>query len=166
MARIFDFEHYYTDKVIKTDIKLDISNLPVKGSASSSVMNEDGTVDEVNMNEIVTNNVMYRISSLTPSGSGALGINDRIALTVSDNNTGRNESTTYIALGYPLDDVASSGIYDIPETRALIPTLTFKVGDVYGPTDRKLIRITVLKGDDMTGSTVTSFSMNVTPRMR
>ena len=166
MAGIFDFEHYYTDKVIKTDIKLDISNLPVKGSASSSVMNEDGTVDEVNMNEIVTNNVMYRISSLTPSGSGALGINDRIALTVSDNNTGRNESTTYIALGYPLDDVASSGIYDIPETRALIPTLTFKVGDVYGPTDRKLIRITVLKGDDMTGSTVTSFSMNVTPRMR
>ena len=62
MAGLFDFEHYYKEMNIKTDIKLDVSDIPMKSSATSSVMNEDGTIDEVNMNEIVTNNVMYKIA--------------------------------------------------------------------------------------------------------
>ena len=82
MAGLFDFEHYYKEMNIKTDIKLDVSDIPMKSSATSSVMNEDGTIDEVNMNELVTNNVMYKIAVIYVNGA-KIPTGSRIVLTTN-----------------------------------------------------------------------------------
>jgi len=120
MAGLFDFEHYYTNKVIKTSLKLDLSGLDVKSTASSSVANEDGTVDETDMNEFVTNNVMFKISSIVADGR-EIGIGDRIALTTTSIDDDMSDpdsepSYHYLAIGYPLDDLTNSGLYEFPES--------------------------------------------------
>lgn len=169
MAGLFDFEHYYTEKMIKTDIKLDVSNIPVKSSASSSALNDDGTIDEVNMNEIVTNNVMYRITGILVNGNMPIDVIDRIILVVSTNDPDSNtstENTYYIALGYPLDDIVESGIFQIPETRAVINDFSLSVGTSIDNTVITSLIYCVGDVKDYEGVSIDSITVSVTPRVR
>ena len=168
MAGLFDFEHYYTEKQIKTDIKLDISDFPVKSTASSSAMNEDGTVDEVNMNELVTNNVMYRITGMTVP-TGTLDAGGRVRLitrTANPESNAYTDNSYYLAIGYPLDDLVESGIYAIPESRSVIQDFTLNVGMTVDNVALIDIRICTENASGVVETSVASLTLSVTPRFR
>ncbi len=166
MAGLFDFEHYYTEKQIKTDIKLDISDIPMKSTATSSTMNDDGTVDEVNMNEIVTNNVMYRINGITLSGGLTVAENDRVVITTVTKSAENADVVNkyYLSIGYPLDDLVETGLYTIPESRSLIPAISLSVG--YGNDGVYLTDISYCHNDtvDADGIKASTVTISVIPR--
>ena len=165
MAGLFDFEHYYTEKRIKTDIKLDVSDIPMKSTATSSTMNEDGTVDEVNMNEIVTNNVMYRINGITLSDGSFANTTDRIAVTTAtktENAIVYNKY--YLGIGYSLDDLIEAGLYVMPESRSLITSIEISVG--YSLGDVTVTEISCFTDTQSTTDEkrLASFTLYVIPR--
>ena len=169
MAGLFDFEKYYTNKVIKTSIKLDVSGLDVKSTASSSVMNEDGTVDEVDMNEYVTNNVMFKISSIKADGKD-IKVSDRIVLTTDDidGDAGDESKKFYLAIGYPLDDLIESGLWNFPDTYTgdLLGKITISKTSVDESSDVTLSGITLCGPDDSDneGTAVSSLVITAVPR--
>lgn len=168
MAGLFDFEHYYTEKQIKTDIKLDVSDIPMKSTASSSAMNEDGTVDEVNMNELVTNNVMYRITGMTIP-AGQLDANSRIRIVTRTTNPESDfytDNSYYLAIGYPLDDLVESGIYAIPESRSVIQDFTLTVGMAVDNVSLQDIRLCTENASGVVETPVAALTLSVTPRFR
>jgi hypothetical protein len=170
MAGLFDFEHYYKEMNIKTDIKLDVSDIPMKSSATSSVMNEDGTIDEVNMNELVTNNVMYKIAVIYVNGA-KIPTGSRIVLTtnsIEDDSAVTTVNTYYLAVGYPLDDLVSSGLYDIPETRSVLPNITLNVGETQLDNGVTLAGMKLCSNNesDTHGTDIASVTLQVIPRVR
>lgn len=169
MSGLFDFEHYYKEQQIKTDIKLDVSDIPLKASPSSLSMNDDGSIDEVNMNEIVTNNVMYRMVGMWVNSSDPLSVDERIVMRIvvtgTDGIIDRDE-IHYIAVGYPLDDLVEAGIFDIPETRSVLPNIELTVGMTLD--DRTIVSLMRCGVDDndSEGTAITSVTIQVTPRYR
>ncbi|MCQ2123327.1 MAG: hypothetical protein MJZ25_04000 [Fibrobacter sp.] len=86
---LFDFEQCYLNKVLHTEINVDISGLNLKSNPSSTADNEDGSADEVNMNQYITNNVMYRVSRMvvtTAAGSFIAGEQDTIRFNITYQN--------------------------------------------------------------------------------
>ena len=167
MAGLFDFEHYYKEKTIKTDIKLDVSNIPLKTTPSSLATNDDGSIDDVNMNELVTNNVMYRITRLITGNAGELTTQDRLIIYYAD-STGMT-TPVYTGLGYPLDDLVAEGLFTLPESRAAIMPFTLSVGmTIDGDDERTITKITRCKGNqnDFDGTVINSVDVHVTPRFR
>lgn len=167
MAGLFDFEHYYKEKTIKTDIKLDVSDIPLKATPSSLATNDDGSIDDVNMNELVTNNVMYRITRLITGNAGELSAQERLIIYYTD-ETGIT-STVYTGLGYPLDDLVAGGLFTLPESRAAIMPFTLSVGMKIE--DESTITITGISRcsvneSDTNGTAISAIEVHVTPRFR
>jgi len=169
MAGLFDFEHYYKEKTIKTDIKLDVSDIPLKTTPSSLATNDDGSIDDVNMNELVTNNVMYLITGIYKSDGSAVSVEDRVVLDVTTTDLadgGQVAKSYYIAIGYPLDDLAESGIFEIPESRSIILDISLTVGMVVNDVALTNMRLCDVDDSDVEGTTVTALTVSVTPRFR
>lgn len=164
MAGLFDFEHYYTEKVAKAEIKLDVSGLPMKSSASSSTESDDGTIEEADMNEYVTNNVMYKISSVITNIGTEVSHGERVMLSVTDVDGGSPE-TIYFLVGDPIDELVSAGVYEIPETRALIMPFLLAVGTTYFDS-KVLTGIQILSNESTVGTSVSSIAVTVIPRLR
>ena len=164
MAGLFDFEHYYTDKSIRTDIKLDVSDLPLKSNASSSTVNEDGTVDEVDMNELVTNNVMYKVTNMVTSSGAAIDIKESVKVTVQNDDTNETE-TYYFVLGDALDALVDANIYTIPQKRSIIAPFTIYVGHIEN-TSYTIVSMEHCPYDNLVGTPISSIVVTVTPRMR
>ena len=118
MAGLFDFEKFYTEKTVKTEIHLDLSGIDLKSTASSESANEDGTADDVGMNEYVTNNVMYKISGIGYNSSSALiDVNASIFIVyhLSGETVSRNLTISECC---PIDVLLSANMAQIPETSA------------------------------------------------
>lgn len=166
MAGLFDFEHYYKEKTIKTDIKLDVSKIPLKATPSSLATNDDGTIDDVNMNELVTNNVMYRVTRLV-TDSGELSAKDRLIIYCTDESG--TASTVYTGLGYPLDDIVAAGLFAMPESRAAIMPFTLSV-DMQIESDSVVtvtgISKSTVNQSDIEGTALNVVEIHVTPRFR
>jgi hypothetical protein len=167
MAGLFDFEHYYKEKTIKTDIKLDVSDIPLKATPSSLATNDDGSIDDVNMNELVTNNVMYRITRLITGNAGELSANDRLIIYYTDESG--ITTPVYTALGYPLDDLVADGLFTLPESRAAIMPFTLSVGmKIEGDKELTITGMTRCSGNqnDDEGTQLNAIEVHVTPRFR
>ena len=172
MAGLFDFEKCYTEKTIKTSISLNISGLNLKSSASASAENEDGTADDVGMNEYVTNNVMYKVSYID-YGTGAALVNDRFCIEYT-NSSGISDNV-YTSVGYAVDDLVSAGIVFIPESRSPLGLLTITVGQRIkdtgknaDPEDIGTLINSITRYDDINGTTqaCSGLTMFFIPRMR
>ena len=146
MAGLFNFEHYYTEKSIKTDIALDISDI---------------SVDDSGPNEYVTNNVMYKITAIVVNGI-FLDQTQRIHIVTSDDTVGEEDS--YHALGYPLDDLVEAGIFDMPESADPIQPFTLSVGDQFD--EKTITRMELLGPNETIGMAIMTVTMAVTPRVR
>jgi len=167
MAGLFDFEHYYKEKTIKTDINLDVSDIPLKATPSSLATNDDGSIDDVNMNELVTNNVMYRITRLITGNAGELSANDRLIIYYTDESG--ITTPVYTALGYPLDDLVADGLFTLPESRAAIMPFTLSVGmKIEGDKELTITGMTRCSGNqnDDEGTQLNAIEVHVTPRFR
>ena len=174
MAGLFDFEKCYTEKTLKTSISLDISGLNLKSSASASAENEDGTADDVGMNEYVTNNVMYKVSLI--DYGGALGglASDRFCIEYTSAN-GISDKV-YTSIGYGIDDLVSAGIVIIPESRSLLGITTITVGQRVkdtgknaDPNDQGTLINSITRFNEANGNEATAcatLSMAFIPRMR
>lgn len=115
MAGLFDFEKFYTEKTVKTEIHLDLSGIDLKSTASSESANEDGTADDVGMNEYVTNNVMYKISGIGYNSSSALiDVNASIFIVyhLSGETVSRNLTISECC---PIDVLLSANMAQIPK---------------------------------------------------
>ena len=129
MAGLFDFEKFYTEKSVKTEIQLDLSGIELKSTASSEAGNDDGSADNVGMNEYVTNNVMYKVARISVNGSTFIGTNDRIIVEYTDADGVSGHEVT-ITECCPIDVLAGANLVQIPETRALFTSSTLVTGNV------------------------------------
>ena len=128
MAGLFDFEKFYTDKTVKTEIHLDLSGIDLKSTASSEAGNEDGTADDVGMNEYVTNNVMYKISGIGfNGGSSLIDVNASVLIIYHMPNGPFNQELT-ISECYPIDLLASANMVQIPESSAPMGAINLVAG--------------------------------------
>lgn len=137
---LFDFSKYYKPMKANAEIQVDVSGIDLKSGASSETVNEDGTVDDVKMNEYVTNNVKYYVESieicaLNPlstndadkyqlKGAGTkIGYGDVLKFNVctyipeSDEQVAHEEQQTgFIAVGYPASLLMENGAWEGPTT--------------------------------------------------
>ena len=173
MAGLFDFEKCYTDKTVKTSISLDISGLNLKSSASASAENEDGTADDVGMNEYVTNNVMYKVSLIDYGGAAAIA-SDRFCI---EYTTAEGISDkVYTSIGYAIDELVAAGIVIIPESRSPLGITSITVGQRIkdtgknaDPNDVGTLINTITRFDELhnnAATACTTLSMAFIPRMR
>lgn len=159
MAGLFDFERYYTKKTIKTDIKLDVGGLEMPSGSPT---------------EYITNNVMYKIVGIVPNTGSALGTNDRVSITQdihTDDDQPPETSTTFYAVGYPLDEMIEAGLYEIPDIEFpnmndLVTNFTLAVGDENEDSGDTISSIEVYYGDNPSGKSVNSLTVVVQPRIR
>jgi len=130
MAGLFDFEKFYTEKSVKTEIHLDLSGIDLKSTASSESGNEDGSADDVSMNEYVTNNVMYKISGIGYANATSLvDVNSTVRINYSSVQ-GTESSDLVIAEACPVDILVEAGLVRIPESRAPMGPVTLTAGAV------------------------------------
>lgn len=148
MAGLFNFEHYYTEKNVKTDVALDISNVN---------LDNNGPV------EVVTNNVMYKITSIVADGY-SLDQTHRVHLVTADDDEEIGNEDTYHALGYPLDDLVEAGVFEMPASADPIQPFTLSVGDQFD--EKRITLIEVLAANETSGVQVQSLVISVTPRVR
>lgn len=120
-GQLFDFEKYYTEKNVKTEIHLDVSGINLK--TSGSIESDD---DTVTLNQYITNNVMYKVSRIVADGVD-LKQNETLHITIIDTTSGMG-SDVFTALGYSIDDLDSAGVVEIPETTAAMGPTTLNAG--------------------------------------
>ena len=98
----YDFEKYYSDMTVKTEVNIDFSGVQIE--------NPQG-----NPNEYVTNDVCYYISGITASNSESfdnsfsMPINGRLMITVTDPETGEVEKT-FAGMYQPVSGIVDSGV--------------------------------------------------------
>lgn len=128
MAGLFDFEKFYTDKTVKTEIHLDLSGIDLKNTASSEAGNEDGTADDVGMNEYVTNNVMYKISGIGVNGGSSLIDVNASVLIIYHMPTGPYNQELTISECCSIDLLAGANMVQIPESSAPMGAVNLVTG--------------------------------------
>lgn len=85
---MFDFTKYYKNMSATTDTKIDIKDIPIKSSSSTSATDEEGNPYDASLNEIVTKNIDYIVTDINTSAIDNYYMTD--------------------AFGYPLFDGSSS----------------------------------------------------------
>lgn len=136
MAGLFDFEKFYTDKTVKTEIHLDLSGIDLKSTASSEAGNDDGSADDVGMNEYVTNNVMYKISGIGINGGSSLVDVNASVLIIYHMPDGPYNQELTISECYPIDLLVSANMVQIPESSAPMGPISLVAGQsAYVSTD-------------------------------
>lgn len=128
MAGLFDFEKFYADKTVKTEIHLDLSGIDLKSTASSESENDDGTADNVGMNEYVTNNVMYKISGIGVNGGSSLIDVDASVVIKYHMPNGPFNQELVISECCPVDVLVSANMVQIPETSSPMGPVTLVSG--------------------------------------
>ena len=146
MAGLFNFEHYYTEKNIKTDIALDISDI---------------SVDDSGPVEYVTNNVMYKITAIVVNGA-YIDQTQRIHMVTTGADVG--DEDVYFALGYPLDELVEAGVFEMPESADPIQPFTLSINDHFD--EKTIMKLELLGANETFGQSVYAVSIGVTPRVR
>lgn len=168
MAGLFDFEKFYIEKTVKTEIHLDLSGIDLKSTASSETGNEDGTADDVGMNEYVTNNVMYKISGIK-YGDSLIDVNASVVIEYHLDGEDVSRNLT-IAECCPIDELVSANMIQIPESSSPMPSVSLTMGhaayDVQDGQDKVAVIDNLYISKDGVRTPVYGITVSFVPRVR